>query len=1285
MTRRLVMLWLAVAVAAASAPRWALGNDLEARLRSTEVDVLAARARLRGNPRRGAFVFFQSAAACSKCHSDGSEPSPLGPPLATLGQETDDHHIIRSLLEPSQTIREGYETLSVVTADGSLFSGLFLEESDTQLKLRDASDLEKTIVIARDEIEQRRVSDRSMMPDGLLGSLGDERDFYDLVRYIGEVARGGLARADELRPSAERLRRADDTQGLDHAGILRSLGPQDLAAGERIYRGHCVNCHGADGNTPTLPMARAFGNQPLKFGADPYRMFLTVSRGAGLMAPLTHLAPRERYQVVHYIRERLMRDKNAAYRPADGPYLDSLPRGEGSGEFVQETDRDYGPVLASQLGRQVQNALTFRLDDDISVAYDLHRMRLGGVWRGGFLDLSETHHARQRGEGMPRIDGEPLAGLGDWGWAFGGSFEIGENDKPPRGPLRDDWLRYRGHYLWNDQAILSYSIEGRDVLETLSGEDTGPFAAVTHTLRIAPGANPMRLSVARLDPQGGPAGVMAEGDSEPRGLAGRADGAVAVTSGRADEVSEEGRFPNVPRWVVSGDEASRLDLGSPGRTVIVRFRTTAGGTLVASSPPAGAWERDGKTLFIRDGRLVFDIGWVGAIVGRSVVNDGKWHTAAVVVDPERTRLFVDGKPEGQRESFRREAVPGHVLKIGATATNFGGDFRGDIARVRIVGEAWDADRIDRLADVPADVPADDSQDETLLAWEPGAEGNFPAGQTPGKGGTDVDRRFAAAMALGDTDDLTWHLEPDGRIVMEIPPSGDARVVRIVRCATETHEGVLRFRDFVRSVVAGEPVVDPVDQTRGGGLRWPQVLKVRGERGEPINGYALDTIPVPFENPWRAWLRTSGHDFLDDGTAVVATYGGDIYQVRGLDDELAEVEWKRYAAGLFEPFGVRVVDGLIYVTCRDGIRRLHDLNGNGEADFVEAFWIDDDLSCTFHAFNFDLQTDRAGNFYLAKSGQYSDHHRPGSIMKVPPQGGRAEVVAWGLRTPNGMGRLPGDRLTVSDNQGPWIPAGKISLIRPGGFMGNMPINRAQDDWLRQRHGGELPESFDPPLIWMPQELDNSCGGQIWVDDPRFGPLAGRLLHSSFGKGWLYYLSIQEVGGVSQASMVALPHQWDAGVMRLRVSPRDGQLYGTGLSGWQGPAGGNDGCLQRLRYTGQPVRFIEDARVTSDGLELRFSFPVDPASAADPDHWQIEMWNYLWSAKYGSDQFSVVREGQPGHDPLPVRDVQVEGDRVRLKLPGLRPCDQLSVEMRLRDDAGEWFTEHLYMTVNAIPSR
>ena len=92
-----------------------------------------------------------------------------------------------------------------------------------------------------------------------------------------------------------------------------------------------------------------------------------------------------------------------------------------------------------------------------------------------------------------------------------------------------------------------------------------------------------------------------------------------------------------------------------------------------------------------------------------------------------------------------------------------------------------------------------------------------------------------------------------------------------------------------------------------------------------------------------------------------------YQINGreIDDKLLNLRWKRFAAGLYEPFGVKVVDGLIYVVCKDRLTRLHDFNNDGEADFYESFSADEDVSTYFHAFNFDLQTDAQGNFLLCK--------------------------------------------------------------------------------------------------------------------------------------------------------------------------------------------------------------------------------------------------------------------------------------------------------------------------------
>ncbi|WP_158545186.1 DUF6797 domain-containing protein [Bremerella cremea] len=1276
---RLLSLWLIIG-GLLGLTSLASAQDLETRLREIDTSTLAAKARLRGNPKQGALVFFKSAAACAKCHEPDAQSVSLGPKLAELGKDLSDEYLIDAILRPSQAIRKGYETVTILTDEGHLHVGLVQSKSDEQIVLRDASNLAEVTTLRLDSIEEMAQTDKSLMPDGLVASLRSEKEFYDLVRYVSEVAQGGAERAEQLRPSAEELLVQDDSVGLDHAGILRSLSEADFKAGRKIYLGHCANCHGEDGNTPKLPTARAFGKDRLKFGEDPYAMFLTLTRGAGLMAPMQHLSPRERYQVIGFIREGLMKDRNPGYQEVTKEYLAGLPAGTDTGDRSETGERDFGPVLGSQIGSEVNNALTFRLADEISVSYDLHRMRLAGAWQGGFLNLSQTQHYRQRGEQMPQIQGEILSGLTDWQWSLdNSSFEITPEQKPARGPVSADLATYHGHYLYGDQAILSYTIGDRKILESITGEKAGTLATISHTLRIEAGDEPLKLSIGRLEKLPLPEIEIPHLLTEPQAVDTSGPN-LAVIYGKPDTVRQPPTMDNKPLQLVAGEDAQRFDLGTPERTIMVRFRTDQEGTLIASAPPEGKWAPNGKTLFIRGKRVVFDIGWVGALVGKTNVADNRWHTAAVVVDDAQTRLYVDGKLEAARAKFRRPPVKDHVLKIGATATNFGGDYVGEIGWVQIREGALSAQQI---AAIKPD--AEPTADEVLFAWKPSSERpSVEKALQKNAPGQKFAGTFVAAALSGETAGLEWEPTDDGRLVLTIPPSDQPRRLRIVRASCETLADITHFQDDTASLAEEQRVVDLQQWTHGGPVRWPEVLEVKGTRGEAINGYALDTIPIPASNPWNAWLRTSALDFLDDGRAVVTTHGGDVYLVSGLDQGLEKVTWKRFAAGLFEPFGVRVIEGTIYVTCRDGLKRLHDFDGNGEADFVEAFWNDDDVSSMFHAYNFDLQTDSAGNFYFAKAGQYTQHHRPGTIMRVPPEGGRAEVVAWGLRTPNGMGKLQDDRFTVSDNQGPWMPAGKISLIRQDSFLGNMPINNEQRQWLAAKHGGKLPDTFDEPIVWMPQELDNSCGGQVWVADPRFGPLAGRLIHSSFGKGWLYYLSLQEIDDTMQASIVALPHQWDAGVMRLRVNPHDGQLYGTGLSGWQGPSDGQDGCLQRLRYTGEPVAMIDSFQVTPDGVQVSFSFEVDRRSATDPKSWSAEMWNYLWSARYGSDQFSVRHPQQRGHDPLSIESVEmIDPKTVRLNIPGLEVCDQLRLEMRFQDAEGKLFTEELFATVHEIP--
>jgi hypothetical protein len=89
---------------------------------------------------------------------------------------------------------------------------------------------------------------------------------------------------------------------------------------------------------------------------------------------------------------------------------------------------------------------------------------------------------------------------------------------------------------------------------------------------------------------------------------------------------------------------------------------------------------------------------------------------------------------------------------------------------------------------------------------------------------------------------------------------------------------------------------------------------------------------------RALLETDGETAVDvelavpelapGGEIAVCTAHGDVWLVDGIDESLDRLEWRRFATGLNMPFGVRVVDGRIYVSNEDELTGLHDRSGNG---------------------------------------------------------------------------------------------------------------------------------------------------------------------------------------------------------------------------------------------------------------------------------------------------------------------------------------------------------------------
>ena len=130
--------------------------------------------------------------------------------------------------------------------------------------------------------------------------------------------------------------------------------------------------------------------------------------------------------------------------------------------------------------------------------------------------------------------------------------------------------------------------------------------------------------------------------------------------------------------------AAKLDLGADF-TAVVKFESRGNGTLFSKCAPTGTWAPNAKALYISDGRLVYDIGWLGEMAGGGKVDDGKPHTVVVTMRDGAAKLWLDGKVIAENAKFAKPDVAGHVFKVGRAAPDFGEDFTsGKIASVR----AW---------------------------------------------------------------------------------------------------------------------------------------------------------------------------------------------------------------------------------------------------------------------------------------------------------------------------------------------------------------------------------------------------------------------------------------------------------------------------------------------------------------------------------------------------------------------------------------------------------------------
>jgi putative heme-binding domain-containing protein len=150
---------------------------------------------------RGRVLF--AGAKCFSCHRYNDEGGGLGPDLSGVAGRFSARDLLESIIVPSKTISDQYESVTVATDDGRVITGRIVNLNGNNMMINtDMLDPNKQVTVQRNHIEEVKRSPVSMMPVGLLNTMKKD-EVLDLFAYL-------LSRGDRQSPM---FRHAPDAAG----------------------------------------------------------------------------------------------------------------------------------------------------------------------------------------------------------------------------------------------------------------------------------------------------------------------------------------------------------------------------------------------------------------------------------------------------------------------------------------------------------------------------------------------------------------------------------------------------------------------------------------------------------------------------------------------------------------------------------------------------------------------------------------------------------------------------------------------------------------------------------------------------------------------------------------------------------------------------------------------------------------------------------------------------------------------------------------------------------------
>ena len=426
----------------------------------------------------------------------------------------------------------------------------------------------------------------------------------------------------------------------------------------------------------------------------------------------------------------------------------------------------------------------------------------------------------------------------------------------------------------------------------------------------------------------------------------------------------------------------------------------------------------------------------------------------------------------------------------------------------------------------------------------------------------------------------------------------------------------------------------------------------------------------------------GIDFYPDGRMLICTWDPDgaVIEVTGAQSgDPSQVKIRRIATGLAEPLGIKIVGKDIYVSQKQEITRLRDLDGDGMIDEYYALANGFGVTSNFHEFTFGLVFDK-GYLYanlaigIDAGGRSTAEQNidRGRTVKVNIKTGDYEFISSGLRTPNGIGKNAKGEIFITDNQGDWLPSCKLIELTPGSFYGNRSVDPNGTKGLKEVL----------PVCWFPQgEIGNSTSQPAPFE---YGPYKGQMIVGDVTHGGLKRIFMERINGRYQGTAFRMTQGLESGINRVVVGP-DKAIYvgGIGSTGNWGQEGKERFGLQRLAYNGKTAFEMLAIRPMKNGAEVELTKPMkDNGLPLYLSDYFVSSWTYVPENTYGGPKVDEKR--------LDVKSVSISKDRKRLFLEFDGEASNRIVYFKLPSELQSvdgdllWSTE-AWSTVNSVPNR